>query len=79
MIFVDYILRSAISSSPYTTPTKTKNRRITNYDDHLDETFQRGVETSARKGEENSNKYDIIVEYDILKLVLSSSTGAMEE
>ena len=79
MIFVDYILRSAISSSPYTIPTKTKNRRITNYDDYLDETFQRGVETSARKGEENSNKYDIIVEYDILKLVLSSSTGAMEE
>ncbi|KAI9770206.1 MAG: hypothetical protein M1839_003234, partial [Geoglossum umbratile] len=46
--FVDHILRSAISSSPHTIPVKTKNRRITNYDDHLDETFQRGVGTSAR-------------------------------
>jgi hypothetical protein len=79
MAFVDYILHSAISSSPHTTPIKTKNRRITNYDDHLDETLQRGVGTSARRGEEDPDEYDIIVEHGTSKLVLSPSTGAMEE
>ncbi|KAH0556775.1 hypothetical protein GP486_005438 [Trichoglossum hirsutum] len=76
---VDYILRSAISSSPHTTPIKTKNRRITNYDDHLDKTLQRGAGTSARGGEEDPDEYDIIVEHGISKLVISPSTGAMEE
>ena len=79
MTFVDYILRSAISSLPYTIPTKTKNRRITNYDNYLNETFKRGVGTSTCKEEKDPNEYNIIVEHDISKLVLSPSTGAMEE
>lgn len=79
--FVDHILCSAISSSPHTTPVKTKNRQITNYDDYLDETFQRGVGT-RKEGlgrEEDLDEYDIVVEHGISKLVLSPSTGAMEE
>ncbi|KAI9760687.1 MAG: hypothetical protein M1840_002363 [Geoglossum simile] len=78
--FVDHILHSAISSSPHTIPVKTKNRQITNYDSYLGETFQRGVvETSAHRGEVDPDEYDIIVEHGVSKLVLSPSTGAMEE
>lgn len=79
MTFIDYIFHSAILSSPHTIPIKKKNRQITNYDDHLDETFQRGIGNSACRGEKDLDEYNIVMEHGISKLVLSPSTSTIEE
>jgi len=41
--FLDHILRSAIESSPHTTPVKIGNKQIKQYEAHLGENFIKGL------------------------------------